>query len=325
MSARRTLAAGLLAGLLAAPVLGAAQGLPGREPKVAAQALFDEAMALRKRGAHADACKKLDESLRLDPTAGGTKFYLAECLERTGHLASAWLLYTEVADVMAGSGQQKREQFARERAAALAPRLARIQIVVPAAVRSPAIVVKRDNVAVGEAQWGFGVPVDFGSHTVEARAPNMQPFSKTVEVTEPGSTVTVELPAWTPVPAPTASVSAPPPPAPPSSSPLRAAGWVLGSLGVAGFAAGGALGGLALAKQADSNHGPCDLDRDVCSPKGLALRGEAITAATGSTVAFIASGVVLAAGVVLLLLPKAGPARAALVVQPGRLSLEGQW
>jgi hypothetical protein len=314
----------------------AAPVAPSQEAKAAAQALFDEAMALRKQSASAEACAKLEESLRLDP-APGAKFYFAECMERAGKLASAWLLYTEVADAMAATGQEKREQFARERSAALAPKLARLQVVVPESARVPGLVVRRDRVLLGEAQWGFAVPVDPGSHTVEATAPGLQPFTTTVDVREAGSTVKVDIPALgsaasTPVTCATASSAASASPtAAPSDPPvvlgmsLRTSGLALGGVAALGFAAGAVLGGVAISKQNASNRGPCDLARDVCSPEGLALRADAITAATGSTIAFVASGVLLAAGVVLFALPSVRARRTAVVAHPGGLSVEGRW
>ncbi len=334
MSLRGVVALPLAAALLAAPVSARAQGAVSQEPRAAAQALFEEAMALRKKGEWPEVCAKLDESQRLDP-APGTKFYLAECLEQTGKLASAWLLYTEVADGMANTGQEKREAAARERAAALAKKVARLQVTVPGAARVPGLAVRRDGVLIGEAQWGFAAPVDLGTHTIEASAPGRPTFKKTVELREAGGTVTVELPPWT-TPAPPGADSGAAPPAPtaevrsPSPFPLRTAGIVLGGLGIASAAVGAALGSVALSRQAESNRGPCDPVRDVCSPEGLALRAEAMTAAAGSTVTFIAGGVLFAAGVVLVLWPAGttkskGPVATALKLYPDRLSLEGRW
>ena len=323
--------AGLL--LVSAPSASAQTppGPPAQENKVAAQVLFDDAMKLRKKGQHEDACVKLAESQRLDP-APGTKFYLAECLEQTGKLASAWTLYTEVADEMATTGQRKREAFARERSAALSGKLSRVTILVPDSARATGLVVRRGPVVVGEAQWGVAVPVDPGKHIVQATAPGMVPFTKTVEVTEPGSTVTIVLPRWMPAAAGAATTaipiatgpratSAPPPPA----SPLRTASFALGGVGLAGLVVGAALGGVALAKKDESNSGPCDPVRDVCSAQGLSLRAEAITAATGSTVTFIVSGVVLAASATLFVLPMTGAVRTAIIVGPEKLGLEGRW
>lgn len=321
-------------------VPAAGQGAASQEAKAAAQALFDEAMALRKKDQLDEACAKLDESARLDP-APGAKFYLAECMERTGKLASAWLLYTEVADVMAATGQSKREAYARERVAALTPRLSRLSVTVPASRRIAGMVVRRDGVVVGEAQWGFAVPLDTGAHTIEATAPGMKPFKRTVELRAPG-TVDVELPAWSADSGGAlaggalggdegAGLVAEPP-----SSSLRVAGLGVAGLGVAGVVAGAALGGLAMSKRDESNRGPCDPATDVCTPAGIALRADAITAATGSTIAFVAGGVLVAAGAALVVWPLvSGPAptqatsrpaiRAAVAVRPGFVTLEGRW
>ncbi|MEZ4295920.1 MAG: hypothetical protein R3B70_13175 [Polyangiaceae bacterium] len=335
-----------LALALALPLAARAQPAPSStERKAAAQALFDEAMSLRKKESWPEVCAKLQESLRLDP-APGTRFYLAECLEQTGKHASAWLLYTEVADAMANTGQHARETAARDRAAALSPKLARLRVDVPPAARVAGLVIKRDGVTLGEAQWGFAAPVDAGPHTIEATAPEKPPFTKTIDVTEPGQTIAVELPPWsTAAPPQAAPLDTPVPTATlaPDTAPLpfsfRTAGILLGGISLAGVAAGSALGALALSKHNESNRGPCDLARDVCTQEGLALRSDAITAATGSTVAFVAAGVLFAGGVTLLLWPQpASPTTGAspppppvsfaptrLVATPGGLSLEGTW
>ncbi|MFO0587058.1 MAG: hypothetical protein U0441_05960 [Polyangiaceae bacterium] len=339
---KRPLCATILVALvtLGAPRAALSQAKPGasQEAKAAAQALFDEAMALRKKGSTAEACAKLDESLRLD-AAPGTKFYLAECLEQAGKLASAWTLYTEVADAMAASGQQKREAFARERITALAPRLSRLKVIVPDAARVPGLVVRRDGVLLGEAQWGFAVPLDPGQHTVEVTAPKRPPFSKTVDLRTPGATETIEIPApstqteaappcaTAPPPASATPSALPPPPRSPSlfSDPLARAGLVAGGVGILGLAAGGVLGALAIAKQNQSNRGPCDLARDVCNEEGLSLRADAITAAAGSTISFIAGGVMLAAGVGLVVWPALRPTAPTVALRPGGVTVEGRW
>ena len=55
-----------------------------------ATALFDEAVALMDRGKLAEACPKFARSNELSPN-GGTLFALAECYERSGKVASAWV------------------------------------------------------------------------------------------------------------------------------------------------------------------------------------------------------------------------------------------
>ena len=336
---RAILAAMLTLGAPRAALSQAKSGA-GQEAKAAAQALFDEAMALRKKGSTTEACAKLDESLRLD-AAPGTKFYLAECLEQAGKLASAWTLYTEVADAMAASGQQKREAFARERITALTPRISRLKVIVPDAARVPGLVVRRDGVLLGEAQWGFAVPLDPGQHTVEVTAPKRAPFTKTVDLRTPGATETIEVPApsspvesappcATAPPDPTAttpSSAAAPAPRSPSffGDPLVRAGLVAGGVGALGLVAGGVLGGLAIAKQNQSNRGPCDLARDVCNNEGLSLRADAITAAAGSTIAFVAGGVMLATGVGLVVWPAVRPTSPTVALRPNGVTVEGRW
>jgi hypothetical protein len=98
----------------------------------------------------------------------------------------------------------------------------------------------------------------------------------------------------------------------------RVAGLGVGAAGVIGIGIGAFFGLRAMSKQDESNkNGHCDA-ADTCDPEGLALRSEAITAATVSTIGFIAGGVALAGGVTLFLTapsgdspPKATTARAA--------------
>ena len=61
--------------------------------------------------------------------------------------------------------------MARERAGALAPKLTKLAINVPAAAQLPGLVVKRNGTVVREGQWGTGVPVDQGPQSIEVSAP----------------------------------------------------------------------------------------------------------------------------------------------------------
>ena len=103
-------------------------------------------------------------------------------------------------------------------------------------------------------------------------------------------------------------------------------GLVVGGLGIAGIAAGAALGGAASSKATDV------LSACTKSGSGLvcdsAVRADADTAqrlATGANVAFVVSGILAATGVVLLIV-RPGGARstsARLVPGPGTLMIEG--
>ena len=183
-----------------------------------AQLLFDEGRRRMAQGDYASACPKLAESQRLSP-AVGTEFNLADCWEHVGKLASSWGAFLDVADLTHRRGEVEREQAARQRAEALAPRLARLSVEVPAARRVADLEVRRDGELVRDALWGIAVPVDAGDHRVEAYASGRRPWSSVVH-TQDGQTATVTVPdlalAPPPVPAGTSdTVSvAPPPPAP---------------------------------------------------------------------------------------------------------------
>ncbi|WP_437283444.1 hypothetical protein WME90_23575 [Sorangium sp. So ce375] len=169
-----------------------AGGGDARADTAAAQALFDAAKQLMAEGKYADACPKLEESQRLDPGIG-TQFNLAACYEQLGRTASAWSMFLEVAGAAKAAGQLEREKVARQRAAALQPRLIRLTITAPA--DSPAdLQVKRDGALVGRAQWGTPVPVDPGKHTVEASAAGRAPFARSVELTRAGASETLAVP-----------------------------------------------------------------------------------------------------------------------------------
>src|SRR6266498_2939701 len=94
-------------------------------------------------GKFAEACPKLGESQRLDPGVG-TQFHLADCYERIGQTASAWAGFLEAASGAKALGQTEREKVARERAAALAPRLSKLTIVAARAADVPGLEIKRD-------------------------------------------------------------------------------------------------------------------------------------------------------------------------------------
>jgi hypothetical protein len=303
--------------LLAASALPVHAQPNDSEKKAAAQALFDEARKLTSDDKFAEACPKFTESVRLDPTMG-TKFYLADCLEHIGRLASAWAYYVEVADGARAAGLKDRETFARERVAAILPKLGRLTVVVSESTRGVAgLSVKRDGFAVSDALWGTALPVDPGAHVISATATGKAPWETRVEVKEPGQTLTVEVPALTdaatPEPVPTSTVTEPPPPPPPpsGSSGQRIAGFAVGAVGLVGLGVGVAFGVSAIGKKSDSNAaGHCD-SRNLCDDIGLALRKEGINAATLSTVGFIVGGAALVGGVVLLITAPRSPSQGA--------------
>lgn len=306
MPTRRLFSLLLFASLLAAPALASAQG---SDAKAAAQALFDDGRRLMEEGKLAEACRKLEGSQKLDPGAG-TLLNLAACYERNGQTASAWVTYKDAAAASAERHPDWVER-ANEKAAALEPVLSRLTIAV--AAETPGLEVVRDGVTVAAGVLGAALPVDPGPHTIVARAPGYERFEVTVTVGPSKDQQTVTVPALTPEARPDAGAKAAPAPviAPPPRGPdaggdrgstQRAAGIVGVGLGVVGLGVGGIWGAIAMGKKSDAGDPAyCTSDLSRCNAEGVAMIDDARSAATISTIGFVAGGVLAAGGLVLFL------------------------
>ncbi|HEY8040905.1 MAG TPA: hypothetical protein VIF15_13965 [Polyangiaceae bacterium] len=339
---RRTHLAVLVAlGLaLATPFAARAQGTS----EAAATALFDDGRKLMDQKRYAEACPKLAESERLAPS-GGTLINLAECYEHTGQTASAWVSWKDAAARANAAGKADVEKRALGRAAALEPTLAKLTIAVDQGSDVAGLVVKRDGVDVGHAEFGVPIPVDPGAHVVEATAPKKLAYSTKVDVaarqTDARATVSLaDDPAAT-----TAATVAPPPPLPPApttaattpdepppaqgGSTQKTIALVVGGVGVVGVAVGAVFGLNAKSKN-DQALQNCRTST-LCTAQGLSLTDDAKSAATISTVAFAAGGAALAAGVVLWLTAPSSHASTGLRVAPvvarsyGGVALDAAW
>lgn len=178
--------------LLAAAALSLAPST-ARADAATAQVLFDEGKRLMDQKKYEAACPKFEESLKQDEKIG-TQFQLANCQELVGKTASSWTNFLEVAGKAKARGEAEREQVARERAKALEGKLSRLRIVVTAPEKSPGMTIRRDGNEIGQASWGVAVPVDPGAHIIEAMAPGRSPWKGTIDVANPGSTVTATVP-----------------------------------------------------------------------------------------------------------------------------------
>ncbi len=270
-----------LALALCLPLAGGAGEARGADTATA-QVLFDEAKKLMAAGKHAEACPKLEESQKLDPGVG-TQYNLASCYEQIGRVASAWSLFIEVAATSKAAGQPEREKVARQRAAALEPKLTRLAVNAPA--NAPAdLKVTRDGQPIGQAQWGTAVPVDPGKHTVTAQVPGRVPFTATVELTEPGATTAVDITSpdtWASAAAPLGprqegeGTTAPPPDEPVlrrKSMPFMVTGIVVTSLGVISASVGSlVLLGTCPSEVASEDGGSKSIDCDQSRRTGVGL------------------------------------------------------
>ncbi len=300
---------------LAAILLQSAPALAGNE--AAAEALFLEAKRLAAEGKFAEACPKFAESNRLDRGAG-TLLHLGDCYEKNHQLASAWATYREAASAAQGLNRADWEKIASTRAAALEPKLATltIRVVEPA----DKIEVSRDGAPTSPASWGVPIPVDVGTHTVQATALGRKGFSTSIAINHDGDhdeVVVLKLPAQA-----AGTASSAPSPAGATASPdaaggsQRTIGFVVGGIGVVGLAVGAVTGLIALGKNNDS--------KQACPNDGACASRDAVDAADGarqlgtvSTIAFIAGGVGTVLGAVLVLTaPSSSPERASATPKP---------
>lgn len=319
----RICAMGLAAATLTLAPFAAAQPSPTSGPSVstnapAAEALYNEGRKLLDAGRYAEACAKLEESQRLDPGMG-TQFYLGECYEKQGRIATAWQLFREIEGAARAAGRADRLDVAKKRADALEPRVPKLVLEVPWGEKLPGTAVLRvdaaQQVPVGHAQWSMAVPVDPGHYTIRVTAPGKKPLEAVVDVPE-GKTTTFALPEPADLPPAPASGDAPPPN---RGSTLRTAGWITGAVGLGTVAAGVIVGLVGVARYGDSSS-ECDAN-DLCSQKGLDIRAEGKTLADVGTVLFFVGAAGVVGGVTMVLLaPKAPPTRAAVVPVIGPLS-----
>jgi hypothetical protein len=182
-SRARARAAARLLGSCAAIVASwwAPPALAEESPKIVAEQLFTEAHALLEQGDVALACKKLEQSERLDP-AGGTALLLGICLEHEGELASAWAAFHSARALAARDGRRDRIDVADAHLREIEPRVPHVTVTVAPAARVPGLVVTLDGVALDDAARDTPIPVDPGPHEVRAAAPGRSPVVTAVSV-----------------------------------------------------------------------------------------------------------------------------------------------
>jgi hypothetical protein len=190
-------------------------------------------------------------------------------------------------------------------------------------------------------------------HSVEATAPGRKAWQGQTSIEGVAAQASLEVPPLAELPTDTAMTTPPPAAgapatsaAPPAASaalapiaPARAShgstqaaiGLVTGGVGVAGLIVGATFGLIAASDNKDAKNN-CRTDSS-CNAQGFASNNSALHAATASTVAFVAGGVLTAAGLVLYLTAPSGSPRSSgrLVLSPlvgaaaGGLALHGGW
>lgn len=234
--------------LLVAPMgiawTASAQTPPAAAPRdeTPAQALFREGREAMERNDLELACRKFDESHRLEG-AVGPLLNLANCEEKRGRIAAALAAYRGALAILRPD-QVDQRKLAEERSTDLAARV-------------PTLTLRRGSAAPPETTATLdGAPVllsdrplavDPGPHVIEVRAPGRRTETRRLDVVlrdrielnlEPGAGA-----------ATTMEPGAPPPASGPSQSggdPLFVGGLVAGGVGLAGLAVFAITGVVAL-------------------------------------------------------------------------------
>ena len=260
-----------------------------------AEALFQEARRLIEAGDWAAACPKLAASVKLDPTANGTRLNLARCYATTGRVASAWTVAKETLAEARRISDPKRATAAQEILAQVEPALPKLTVKVPQANAVSGLSVQCDGNRVDNAAWGVAIPVDPGEHVVSADAPDKAHWSSTVRIA-PRQVLEVSIPALG-----DARAAPPPPPAsaPESRNTRRVVAVAVAGVGVIGLGVGAAFGLLARSSWSDAE-AHCDASF-VCNASGHRSAETASSRALVATVGLLGGGALVATGAVLWL------------------------
>jgi hypothetical protein len=243
-----------------------------------ALAMFNDGKTLAAAGDYASACNKYETADRLTGWLG-VELNLADCYERLGRTASAWVVWGKAA-AKADATHDDRAAYAHGRAAALESQLAHLTIVSTASTPSE---IRVDDAVLGASDLGTALPIDPGEHVIVAGT-----WSRRVTLS-PAASLTVEI--ETPVPPVRAAAVATP----------RRSRWLVWTLGGTSAALIGTSVWLGWSAKRDYDAAvasECDA-KLVCSSQGndaihaARTRGDIATVLGGVGLATAAATVVL--------------------------------
>lgn len=224
--------------------------------------------------------------------------FMARSQEKLGRLVDARAMFKRITEeTLADDAPQAfkdAQTAAAEEGPALDARIAHLTVIVSGdASRVKAFEI--NGVDMGVDQLGTAVDVDPGELTVELIPDAGEPTVGTIELAE-GATDEIRLELK---PAPVGDVSGPEEEEGGSIVP----GVVVLGVGVVGVGVGAVTGLMALGKASDLNDA---CPENPCPTENQSLKDDAETFSTISTISFIAGGVLVAAGVTLLVIQPGG-------------------
>ena len=163
----------------------------------AAEQLFQEGRKLLGQGKLAEACDALRRSVELEARVG-TWLNLADCEEKRGKTATAWVAFSE-ARAMARRANDPRADEADRRAKKLETKLPYLAIRLSAGARAQGVTVLRGGQDVPGAELDKEVPIDPGRYEIVATAKDKLRFTTTVDIAA-GKHESVDIPELAPDP-----------------------------------------------------------------------------------------------------------------------------
>jgi hypothetical protein len=183
----------------------------------AAEKLFEDGRVLLEQNKLPEACDAFRRSQAIEARVG-TLLNLAECEEKRGNVATAWVTFIE-ARTLATQQNDQRVAYAEKRAGLIVAKLPYLTVRAPA-TRPAGFSVRRDSQDLPVAELDRKVPIDPGAHTFEASAPGFKLWHTTITI-DVGQVTELDIPAL---------VADPSSPAPPvSDAPIDAPQRVGGS------------------------------------------------------------------------------------------------
>ncbi|MGK4008193.1 hypothetical protein WMF31_36585 [Sorangium sp. So ce1036] len=286
--------------LVGLALLGVAAPVAASEP----EELFTKGMAELQAGRYGTACPALRKSYRLDRQPR-TLFYLAECAERAGRIATAAVHYDEYLDKFDGLSPPEQEQEADRRKLALERRqkldadIPRVKFRLPDGAPSGTKVTRTSASSPDPVPVKLGVelPIDPGEHWVRSEPPGGPRRDQRFFVNKK-ERLTIELTVAnpgeaTPWPTPidsTPTVSAPtaasqlPPDMGEGSSLRRPVAYISGGVGLAGLVTGIVTGAITWGQKKTISEN-CN-DNNFCNRRGQEAADLAAVASPISTVSF---------------------------------------
>jgi hypothetical protein len=262
-----------------------------------ADKLFQQGRKAAERGDYVEACLRFEDSFRLDPGVG-TLVNLGDCEEHKGDLERSLGYYHTALSRMAPGDD--RIPHVRERIAGIEQRAARLTLHL--AADAPAgTVVTVDGALVRPRSEPMLLAK--GVHPVLVTAVGYRGARYSVDVAEGESR---ELGVSPGAPLESVIPGADGGDVPAGASARASRGWMRGfGIALVGAATGalwvGSLAGLEAIDRRDVQRDNCNA-QNACNAAGVAAANEGATWATVSTATFVVGGVLLGAGVVMLVL-----------------------